>query len=99
MSRRSKAANSNISKKLLNECQATIAFACFDSSAIAQGGDSMTETMMRDKMTELYPGGNDNPDIINYLDQFVDWLNKFQGLFKSSEPTASGQMSLVIAPN
>jgi hypothetical protein len=86
MSRASKQLGTNVTKKLVTEMQALIAFACYDSPAIAQGGDSIAA---------LYFGGND-PGIISYLDQFINGLHRFTGLFTSSEPDEFGQIILTI---
>ena len=43
-----------MTKKLMTEMQALIAFACYDCPAIAQGGDSMTENLMAENMAALY---------------------------------------------
>ena len=94
MSRASKQLGTNVTKKLMTEMQALIAFACYDSPAtIAQGGDSMTENSMAENMAALYFGGDD-PEIISYLDQFINGLHRFTGLFTSSEPDEFGQIIL-----
>jgi hypothetical protein len=95
MSRASKQLGTNVTKKLMSEMQALIAFACYDSPAIAQGGDSMTQHSMAESMTALYFGGDD-PEIISYLDQFINGLHRFTGLFTSSEPDEFGQIILTI---
>ncbi|KAI2509845.1 hypothetical protein MHU86_4556 [Fragilaria crotonensis] len=41
-------------------------------------------------------GGNDDPESICYLDQFVNGLGRFAGLFTSSEPDESGQIFLTM---
>ncbi|KAI2500766.1 hypothetical protein MHU86_13690 [Fragilaria crotonensis] len=95
MSRASKQVGTNVTKKLLSEMQALIAFACYDSPTIAQGGDSMTETTMAETMTALYFGGDD-PEIISYLDQFINGLHRFAGLYTSSEPDEFGILVLTM---
>ena len=84
MSRASKQVGTKVTKKLMTEMQALIAFACYDSPTIAQGGaDSMTENTIAETMAVLYFGGDD-PEIISYLDQFIKGLHRFTGLFTSS---------------
>ncbi len=77
-----------MTKKLMSEMEALIAFACSDSPRIAQGGDSMTENTIAETMAVLYFGGDD-PEIISYLDQFINGLQRFTGLFTSSEPNTN----------
>lgn len=98
MSRAGKQVGTNITKKLMTEMQALIAFACYDSPTIAQGGDLMTESTMAEMMTALYFGGDD-PEIISYLDQFINGgLHRFTGLFTNSEPDEFGQIVLTMPP-
>ena len=84
-----------MTKKLMTEMQALIAFACYDSPTIAQGGDLMTENTIAETMAVLYFGGDD-PEIISYLDQFINGLHRFTGLFTSSEPDEFGQIVLTM---
>ena len=84
-----------MTKKLMTEMQALIAFACYDSPTIAQGGDSMTENTIAETMAVLYFGGDD-PEILSYLDQFINGLHRFTGLFTSSEPDEFGQIVLTM---
>jgi hypothetical protein len=95
MSRASKQLGTNVNKKLLVEIQALIAFACYDSPAIATGGDSMTEGAQTELIKEMYFGGGD-PENISFVDQFVHGLNRFTGLFTSSEPDESGKIVLTM---
>jgi hypothetical protein len=95
MSRASKQIGTNVNKKLLVEIQALIAFACYDSPAIATGGDSMTEGAQTELIKEMYFGGGD-PENISFVDQFIHGLNRFTGLFTSSEPDESGQIVLTM---
>ncbi len=81
---------------IMTEMQAQIAFACYDSRAtIAQGGDSMTENSMAENMAALYLGSND-PEIISYVDQFINGLQSFAGLFTSSESDEFGKIILTM---
>jgi hypothetical protein len=96
MSRASKQNGTNVTKKLLVEIQGIIAFACYDSPTIAQGGDSMTDTAQYEILTAMYFGGDD-PEIISYVDQFINGLHRFAGLFTSSEsPDELGQIVLTM---
>jgi hypothetical protein len=54
-SRKNKSRNggTNVSKKLLMEFQALIAYACYDSPSISGAGVSMTESMMEKLMMKL----------------------------------------------
>ncbi|KAI2507314.1 hypothetical protein MHU86_7150 [Fragilaria crotonensis] len=90
--KKSRVSGTNVSKKLLMELQAVIAFACYDSPSITGAGVSMTEATMEQVMTKLCFGNNcsDEDDTICYVDQFLHGLNRFQGLFASSaSPTSS----------
>lgn len=90
--KKSRVSGTNVSKKLLMELQAVIAFACYDSPSITGAGVSMTEATMEQVMTKLCFGSNcsDEDDTICYVDQFLYGLNRFQGLFVSSaSPTSS----------
>jgi hypothetical protein len=95
MSRASKQIGTNVTKKLLVEIQALVAFACYDSPAIATGGDSMTEGAQTELIKEMYFGGGD-PENISFVDQFIHGLNRFTGLFTSSEPDDSGKIVLTM---
>jgi hypothetical protein len=93
--RASKQLGTNVMKKLMPEMQALIAFACNDSPAIAQGGDLKTEHSMAKNMATLYFGGDDQ-EVISYLDQFINGLHRFTGLFTSSEPDKFSQIVLTM---
>jgi hypothetical protein len=84
MSRAGKRVGTNVLKKLLMEMQALIAFACYNSPSIAQGGESMKEIALAETMTTVNFSG-DNLKIISYLDQFINGLHRFKGMFTSSE--------------
>jgi hypothetical protein len=97
MSRASKQLGTNVIKKLMTEMQARIAFACYDSPAtIAQGGDSMTKNLMAENMAALYLGSNDPEIVISYVDQFINGLQSFAGLFTSSESDEFGKIILTM---
>jgi hypothetical protein len=81
MSRASKQIGTNVTKKLLVEIQALIAFACYDSPAIAKGGESMTEGAQSDLIKEMYFRSGGDPEIISFVDQFIHGLHRFTGLF------------------
>jgi len=80
--------STNMSRVLLKELQATIAFACFDSPSLIQRGASLSEAAIEDVMTSIYYGDDKNgapdPDMITYVEQFMFGLNKFKGLYKQS---------------
>lgn len=97
MSRAGKRVGTNVSKKLLMEMHALIAFACYDSPSIAQGGDSMNDAEQAKTMTDCYFAGNADPETISYLDQFIHGLHRFKGVFTSSEePNEFGQIVLTM---
>ena len=75
----------NVSKKLLMEFQALIAHACYDSPSISGAGVSMTESMMEKLMMKLCFGDNDD-EMVCYVDQFLLGLNKFKGLYAGPPP-------------
>ena len=59
-----------------------IAFACYDSPAIATGGESMTESSQSNLIKVMCFGGGD-PDNISIVDPFIHGLHRFTGLFTS----------------
>ena len=72
----------NVSKKLLMEFQALIAFACNNSPSIAGGGIAMTESTMEKLIMKLCFGDNDdNNGVVCFVDQFLLGVNKFKGIF------------------
>ena len=98
MSRASKRIGTNVTKALLVEILTTIAFACYDSPEIVQGGDSKTETELAKILLSQFGGNDDDPEIISHLDQFINGLGRFVGLFTTSEPDEAGQITLMIPP-
>ena len=72
MSRASKRIGTNVTKALLDEIQTTIALACYYSTEIVQGGDSMTEMEQAKIIIDNFGGNDDDPESISYLDQFVN---------------------------
>jgi hypothetical protein len=74
-----------VSKKLLMELQSVITFAYYDSPSITGARVSMTEAAMEQLMTKLCFGNGNDEETICYIDQFLHGLNRFQGLFVSSE--------------
>ena len=102
--KKSRVSGTNVSKKLLMELQALIAFACYDSPSITGAGGSMTEATMEQLMTKLCFGDDNNDDTICFVDQFLCGVNRFQGLFVSSlAPSfdgggAAADMELTIPP-
>ena len=82
--KKSRNGGTNVSKKLLMEFQALIAYACYDSPSISGAGVSMTESTMEKLMMKLCFGENhDNHDeMVCYADQFsLLGINKFKGLY------------------
>ena len=56
----------------------------------------MTDTAQYEILAAMYFGGND-PEIISYVDQFINGLHRFAGLFTSSEPPDElGQIVLTM---
>ena len=56
----------------------------------------MTDTAQYEILTAMYFGGDD-PEIISYVDQFINGLHRFAGLFTSSEsPDELGQIVLTM---
>ena len=94
---RTRRADTNVTKKLLAEFQGLIAFACYDSPSISQGGTSMTETVMEHLMAKLCFGEkNGDPDVMCYEDQFLGGLNKFQGLFTDDVDSRASNGATVL---
>ena len=100
---RARKAACNVTRKLLTEFQAVIAFACYDSPSICTGGVSMTEDSQEQLLAKLCLGDNDgdDPNLLSYVDQFLGGLNKFQGLFTEDvNVTASnGETILTMLPS
>ena len=96
--------STNMSRVLLKELQATIAFACFDSPSLIQRGTSLSEAAIEDVLSSIYYGDDKNgaldPDMITYVDQFMLGLKKFKGLYTRSLQAgsngASGEVLLSI---
>ena len=62
---RTSRSDTDVMKKLLAEFQGLIAFACYDSPSISQGGTSMTELVMEHLMAKLCFGDkNGDPDVL-----------------------------------
>ena len=56
----------------------------------------MTDTAQYEILAAMYFGGDD-PEIISYVDQFINGLHRFAGLFTSSEPPDElGQIVLTM---
>jgi hypothetical protein len=87
-----------VTKARLVETQTTIALESYDSPEIVQEGDSMIETEQARIIIDNFGGNNDNPESISYLDQFVNGLGRFAGLFTSSEPDKSGGQIFLTMP-
>ena len=79
----------NVSKRLLMELQSLIAFAAYDSPALAGGGNSFTEAAIEKLMTTLCFGDGDGSDreTMCNVDQFLAGVNRFKGLFTASPAT------------
>ena len=76
--KRSRNAGTNVSKRLMMEFQALIAFALYDSPSINCGGISMLEATMEKIMTKLCFGDDADTNTISYVDQFLHGLNRFK---------------------
>ena len=69
----------NVSQKILTECQVLIAFACYDSPVIMQGRVSMREATLESLMAKYCFGdsvASKDSEILTYVDQFLHGLNK-----------------------
>ena len=88
----------NVSKKLLMELQALIAFASYDSPSLAGGGNSFTEVAMEKLMATLCFGDGDvrDSETMSYVDQFLAGLNRFKGLFTASPASEDQHESPLI---
>jgi hypothetical protein len=104
LSKNHKKRSTNMSRVLLKELQATIAFAGFDSTFLIQRGASLSKAAIEDVMTSIYYGDDKNgaryPNMITYVEQFMLGLNKFKGLYTQSlqkgTNSASGEVLLSI---
>ena len=99
--KRSRNSGTNVSKTLMMEFQALIAFASYDSPSINCGGILMSEATMERIMTKLCFGDNTDTNTVSYVNQFLHGLNRFKGLFSNSSPTdgvgASGEMPTLLS--
>jgi hypothetical protein len=93
---RTTGSGTNVSKKLLMELQSVIAFACYDSPSITGAGVSMTEAAMKQLMTKLCFGNDNDEETICYVDQFLYGLNRFQGLFVFSALPSSAAVDKTV---
>jgi hypothetical protein len=91
----------NVNQKLLTECQALIAFGCYDSPVIMQGGMSMRESTIESLMAKYCYGDTDDSkdsEILTYADQFLHGLNKFSGLYETVTGDIDQQDVLTMLP-
>lgn len=91
----------NVSKKLLMEFQALIAFACYDSPSIAGGGIAMTESTMEKLIKKLCFGDeDDNNDVVCFVDQFlVLGVNKVKRIFGGAAGGSPVQSAVDTSPD
>ena len=81
------------------EIQYLIAYVCYDSPRVAQRGDSLNEAELAKEMSALFYGGDgdDQGNTVTFLDQFINGIYKFNGLFTTSEdPDEEGQIVLTM---
>lgn len=91
----------NVNQKLLTECQALIAFACYDSPVIMQGGASMREATIESLMAKYCfgdPAVSEDSEILTYVDQFLFGLNKLKGLYETATTEVEQQDVLTMLP-
>jgi hypothetical protein len=90
----------NVSKKLLMEFQALIAFACYNSPLIAGGGFAMTESTIEKLIMKLCFGNkDDNNDVVCFVDQFLLGVNKFKGIFGGAAGGSPVQGAVETSPD
>ena len=83
-------AKSLVTKRLQTELQSLIAYACYDSKEVLQGGESGTKTMIINRLYEAYmPSNLANDDRISFVEMFLEGSNKFKYLFESFEDSDS----------
>ena len=74
--------HSHITKHLQTELQATIAFACYDSTEILQSGKSMRRDDIKDFLCKLYLPPNDKDDErISNVYMFLEGKGRFKAMF------------------
>ena len=80
------------------EIQYLLAFRCYDSPSIIQRGESMNESHLWSTMYDLYYGAkDDDPETLCYLDQCINGLHQFQGLFvNAKDPDEYGRIVLTM---
>ena len=80
------------------EIQYLVAYVCYDSPAVVQRGESVNETELAKAMCDQFYGAkDDDPETICYLEQFINGLHKFKGLFVCSEdPDEDGRIVLTM---
>jgi hypothetical protein len=80
------------------EIQYLVAYVCCDSPTVVQRGESLNETELAKAMCDQFYGTkDDNPETICYLEQFINGLHKFMGLFvRSEDPDEHGRIVLTM---
>ena len=69
------------------EIQYLIAYVCYDSPRVVQRGDSLNKAELAKEMSALFygGGGDEEGNTVTFLDQFINGIYKFNGLFTTSE--------------
>ena len=61
-----------VTKRLQTELQSLIAYACYDSKEVLQGGESCTKTFIVNRLYEAYmPSNLANDDRISFVEMFL----------------------------
>jgi hypothetical protein len=82
------------------EIQYLVAYVCYNSPTVVQRGESLNESEFAKALCDQFYGAkDDDPETICYLEQFINGLHKFKGLFVSSEdPDEHGRIILTTMP-
>ena len=78
-------------KRFMTELQCTVAYGAYDSSEILLAGQSASNAMLADKMSEIYfPSANPNDSRVSHVELFIGREQKYKFLFdeeKKGNPT------------
>ena len=73
-------------KRFMTEIQSTIAYGAYDSKDILGAGDSFTEKMIADKMTEIYfPSVDVDDPRVSHVEMFLGREQKYKFLFQEGD--------------
>ena len=73
-------------KRVMTELQSTIAYGAYDSKDILGAGESASQRMLADKMTEIYFPSTDADDPrVSHVELFLQREQKYKFLFEETD--------------